>query len=135
MLHAIVSRSQKRRAEIAVTQEGLQLFLRSEGEPLPFSQGSWMRCFVILRENRGSWILRGFQCASDGRDGFASDQRFIRSVARYVESDFDENDLLRMHVSWENRSDNFISEAAVGILFSLPKRSKEKGDDPAPDLQ
>ncbi|UJF35602.1 hypothetical protein [Paenibacillus hexagrammi] len=39
---------------------------------------------------------------------------------------FDEHHLLRMNVSWENRTDRVLTDAAVGLLFPLPRRNMEK---------
>ncbi|MCY9656706.1 hypothetical protein P5G65_10645 [Paenibacillus chondroitinus] len=127
MLYTIVSRNQKRRAEIAVTQEGLQLNLKSEGESSPFFTG---RLNEMLSYSTG----RPWRLDTPGlRDVQVSEETGMLRISGFLDKlyvtlswTFDEQDLLRMQVSWENRSNHFIREAAVGILFALPKRSREK---------
>jgi hypothetical protein len=127
VLHAIVSRSQKRRAEIADTQDGLRLILRSEGDHSPFFTGQLneMLCYSTGRP----WQLDTPGLSNvevTEESGFLRISGSLEALFVTLSLTFDENDLLRVQVSWENRTDTVISEAAVGLLFALPKRSKEK---------
>lgn len=126
-MYAIVSRDQKRRAEIADTQDGIQLILRTEGELTPFFTGQLneMLCYSAGRPwHTNTPGLKDVRM--DGESGLIRISGALEELYVTLSLAFDENDLLRVQVSWENRSGNLLNEAAVGLLFLLPKRNQEK---------
>nr|WP_240159961.1 hypothetical protein [Paenibacillus aceris] len=62
----------------------------------------------------------------DGESGLIRISGTLEELFVTLSLAFDENDLLHVQVSWENRSGNLLNEAVVGLLFLLPKRNQEK---------
>lgn len=126
-MHAIVSRNHRRRAEIAVAKEGIQLILTMEGEHSPYFKGQLQEMLVYSEGRPWRMETPGLrEVQVDGDTGTIRISGLLEALYVTLSLAFDDNDLLRVDVNWENRSENALKDAAMGLLFELPKRDKEK---------
>ncbi|MDR6880608.1 hypothetical protein [Bacillus sp. 3255] len=126
-MHAIVSRNRRRRAEVADTPEGIQLMLTTEGERSPYFKGR-LQDMLIYSAGR-PWRADTPGLRNVGVENGAGSIRIdgeLGELSVTLELAFDDNDLLRIGANWENRSGSELRDAAVGLYFRLPRRSKEK---------
>ncbi|MBD0378647.1 hypothetical protein [Paenibacillus sedimenti] len=126
-MYAIVSRNERRRAEIAITQEGMQLTMRNAGERTPFFTGLLQEMFCYSAGRPWHTVTPGLKDTQIyAQSGLIRICGALEGLHVTLSLAFDEHHLLRMDVSWENRTDCMLNEVAVGLLFTLPKRGKEK---------
>ncbi|MFD0676286.1 MULTISPECIES: hypothetical protein [unclassified Paenibacillus] len=138
-LYAIASRTKQQRAELKVSDAGLQLALLSEGKETPYYSG--VLNDMLVYSSGKSWRsdlagLQNVQVSSPDDGGVNNDtnhtsNRMIQisgtlgALSFSMELLFDEQDALKLHVAWTNTTDQTLHDVAAGIQFSLPKREKE----------
>jgi hypothetical protein len=125
-LYAIVSRDKQKRAEIAGTGKGTQLVLRSDGEKSPHFAGLLDEMFICSfgRPWRSEFVrLEDVQITSES--DLIRIHGEMEALTFSMELAFDEHHLLKINATWENRTDQTLRDVAAGLLFVLPKWSKE----------
>ncbi|MGO4272061.1 hypothetical protein AB4Z22_19845, partial [Paenibacillus sp. TAF58] len=125
-MYAIVSRDKQKRAEIADTSNGAQLILRNDGEQSPHFAGHLDEMFIC---SFGRPWCSEFVRLEDVQIISESDlirvQGKMEALTFTLELTFDEHHLLKINVTWDNRTDQMLCDVAAGLGFVLPKQSKE----------
>lgn len=125
-MYAIVSRDKQKRAEIAGTGKGTQLVLRTDGEKSPHFAGLLDEMFICSfgRPWRSEFVrLEDVQITSES--DLIRIHGEMEALTFSMELAFDEHHLLKINATWENRTDQTLRDVAAGLLFVLPKWSKE----------
>ncbi|OXM88266.1 hypothetical protein CF651_02425 [Paenibacillus rigui] len=126
-MYTLTSRNKQKRVELTESAEGIQLVLKNEGNATPYFAGrlNEMLTYSSGRPwNHGEVRLESTQVSLSS--GAIRIQGKIAVLSFRMELRFDERNLMRLDVEWENGTEDTLRDAAAGLLFPLPRYSGER---------
>ncbi|WP_325176591.1 hypothetical protein [Paenibacillus alkalitolerans] len=124
--YALAGNDRQKQVEAAETPDSIRLILRHASHAEPYFEGSLQHMFTCSEGRPWRFDFSRFRHERIVEEGGSIRiEGFLNQLNVTVSMSFGKHDLLKVKVTWENRTDRLVSDAAVGVTFELPVRKRE----------